>query len=226
MPRVRRSDPEVMLGGDGVRTLAALFVTVGIWSQIAPGAKSMFYDPGDRGAQPAQPAHRLRSIDFAQPFFHCGIHYWLETETGIPVAERAASAMAGKFTVHLRNNIGDGFLTVWDVNGEGRELTPKDEQSSGGGRWSGHRMSDEVYVVPGVFEFATGESPTHLVIVWARSQSEVAHNAARARERVKDMPAWMPIVRETDESTPGAIGTYVVNRTSAGVVAEIVFRSR
>ena len=87
-------------------------------------------------------------------------------------------------------------------------------------------MSDDVYVVPGVFEFSSGESPTRVVIVWARSQTEVAHDAARARARLVDMPAFMPIVRETEESTPGEIGTYVVNRTNAGVSAEIVFRAR
>ena len=72
----------------------------------------------------------------------------------------------GRFTVHLRNNIGDGFLTVWDVS-QGRELTPRDERFSGGGRWSGYFMSDEVYVVPGTFEFSAGQAATHLVIVWA-----------------------------------------------------------
>jgi hypothetical protein len=210
-----------------VRTFVALLITACLWSQPAPGAKAMFYDPGDRGAPPAtQSASRLRPINFARPFLHCGIHYWLETERGIPVTERAASATSGKFTVHLRNNVGHGFLTVWDVNGEGRELTPMAERWSGGGRWSGYAMSDEVYAVPGVFEFTPSESSTHLVIVWARSQTEVAHSAARARERVKDMTAWMPIIRESEESTPGEIGTYVVNRTDAGVVAEIVFRSR
>ena len=187
----------------------------------------MFYDPGDRGPGPAMsPGAKLRPIDTRGPFLHCGIHYWLETEKGDRVTERTASGMSGKFTLHIRNNVAHGFLTVWDVSGEGRELTPKDPRHSGGGRWSGYEMTDDVYVVPGTFEFTHDESPTHIVIVWARSQTEVAGTAARARQRVVDMPAWMPIVRESDESTPGEIGTYVMNRTNAGVSAEIVFRAQ
>jgi hypothetical protein len=210
-----------------VRMFDALLLTFSLSLQSLPGAKAMFYDPGDHGAPPAtQPGSTLRSINRTGPFLHCGIHYWFETEQGIAVTERAASGMSGKFTLHIRNNVGHGFLTVWEVNGEGRELTPKDPVHSGGGRWSGYAMSDEVYVVPRRFEFTTSSSPTHVVIVWARSQTEVAGSAARARQRVNDMPAWMPIVREAEEQTPGEIGTYVVNRTNAGVSAEIVFRSR
>jgi hypothetical protein len=63
-----------------------------------------------------------------------------------------------------------------------------------------------------------------LIIVWARSQSEVAVSAADARKRLIDMPAWMSIVSETDDATPGEIGTYVMNRRDAGVAAEILFR--
>lgn len=209
-----------------LRILAALFAIAGLASQPLLPAKAMFYDPGDMGLLPAGESRRpLRPVRFAETYLHCGIHYWLEAENATRLTERAAMGRPGRFTVHLRNNIGGGFLTVWDVS-QGRELTPRDERFSGGGRWSGYLMSDEVYVVPGTFEFSAGESPTHLVIVWARSQTEVAHSAHRARARVKEMTASMPIVREVDESTPGEIGTYVVNRTGAGVVAEIVFRSR
>ena len=125
-------------------------ILLGLWLQAQPGAKAMFYDPGDRGAVPAMPpGAKLRPVDTRGPFFHCGIHYWLETEKGEPVTERTASGMPGKFTLHIRNNVAHGFLTVWDVSGEGRELTPMDPRYSGGGRWSGYGMADEVYVVPG-----------------------------------------------------------------------------
>src|SRR5688572_19008796 len=169
-----------------------------LWSQSLPSAKSMFYDPGGVG---------------------CGIHFWLETEQGTRLSERAAARTPGKYTLHLRNNIGAGFLTVWDVT-SGRELTPKDERFSGGGRWSGYPMKDRSYLVPGTFEFAEGKAATHLVIVWARSQTEVAHTAPDALARLKEMPLWMPIVLEVDDSTPGEIGTYVMNRMDAGVVTE------
>jgi hypothetical protein len=52
----------------------------------------------------------------------------------------------------------------------------------------------------------------------------VAVSAADARKRLIDMPAWMSIVSETDDATPGEIGTYVMNRRDAGVAAEILFR--
>jgi hypothetical protein len=185
----------------------------------------MFYDPGDLGLlHVTKPRTRLRPIRFARPFYHCGIHYWLHTEGGTPITENRARSMPGKFTLHLRNNIAGGFLTVWELT-EGRELTPKDDRWSGGGRWSGIVMTDEVYTVPDVFEFSA-DAAKHVVIVWARSQTEVAHSAARARATVKEMPAWMPMVSELDESTQGEVGTYVVNRRDAGVVAEIIFWSR
>lgn len=209
-----------------LRVLVGLFAIAGIWLQPLPSAKSMFYDPGDVGLLPATESHRrLRPVRFADTCRHCGIHYWLEAEDGTRLTERVAVGMPGRFTVHLRNNLGAGFLTVWDIS-QGRELTPRDEGSRGGGRWSGYAMADEVYVVPGTFEFSAGESASHLVIVWARSQTEVAHTAHDARARVKEMHDSMPIVHEVDESTPGEIGTYVVNRMNAGVATEIVFRSR
>jgi hypothetical protein len=209
-----------------VRLLSALLLIAWFSSQPVPAAKDMFYDPGDLGLLPITEARpSLRPIRYTDAFLRCGIHYWLEAEDGTRVTERTAMGMPGRFTLHIRNNIGGGFLTVWDVTQE-RELTPRDDRVGGGGRWSGHLMSDAVYRVPGAFEFSKGESATHLVVVWARSQSEVAHSAERARARVKEMPAWMRIVREVDESTPGEVGTYVVNRRDGGLVAQIVFRAQ
>lgn len=190
--------------------VAILAITGGFWPQPNPSAKAMFYDS-------------------ANPGCGCGIHYWLQNERGTPVTERAASGLTGRFTLHIRTNIRAGFLTVWDISGPGRQLTPMDpdQRVNAGGRLSGIRIrtSEDIYVVPGNFEFNGGDSPTHLVINWARSQSEVAHSVDRARARPKEMSSW-PIVREVDESTPGQIGTYVINRQDAGVFAEIVFRSR
>jgi hypothetical protein len=194
--------------------------------QPRPGAKVMFYDPGDLGVLPAdQPAGVLRPVRYVDRALHCGIHYWLQTVDGTRMTERMARSATGPFTVHLRNNVGSGFLTVWNVSTE-RQLTPldPDPRINGGGRWSGFQMSDAVYDVPGTFAFSNDDSATRLIIVWARSQTEVAASAAHARKRLIDMPAWMPIVSETDDATPGEIGTYVMNRTDAGVAAEILFR--
>ena len=57
--------------------------------QSLPGAKAMFYDPGDRGFSAAiQPREKLRPVETRGPCLHCGIHYWLETEKGEPVNGR------------------------------------------------------------------------------------------------------------------------------------------
>ena len=203
--------------------LVMSLAVAGASSQPDPSAKAMFYDPGDLGSvKAARPTQGLRPIMFARPFYRSGIHYWLETADGARVTEGVARGMKDRFTLHIRNNLGCCFLTVWDISGIGRQLTPMDDTVSGGG--GGLRMSEEVYVVPGAFEFTSGESPTHLILVWARSQSEVAHSIERARARPREMAAW-GLVREVEEATPGEIGTYVVNRRDGGVFAEIVFRS-
>ena len=143
---------------------------------------------------------------------------------GAPISEAAAREKPGRYSLHIRKNVGSGFLTVWDVNGEGRELTPREDP-----RWSGFRPGLDEYVVPGTFEFASEESAAHVVIVWAWSQSEVGRDPASARRRVSEMSAWKrngvaAIIRESDDATPGEVGTYVVNRAEGGVVAEILFR--
>ena len=112
--------------------------------QSLPGAKAMFYDPGDRGFSAAiQPREKLRPVETRGPCLHCGIHYWLETEKGEPVTETTASGMGGKFTLHIRS-------------------------------------------VPGAFEFTRDQSPAHIVIVWALSQTEVPE---RRRYRLPDRTA-------------------------------------
>ncbi len=205
--------------------LVALALTGTLAMQAPPGAKQMFYNPGGTGVgHVTRPTSQLRPVRFAELFYHCGIHYWLQTEDGVKVTAEQARSMSGRFTIHLRNNVGHGFLTVWELSEE-KQLTPLDDRWSGGGRWSGIAMTDAVYTVPGSFEFRA-DNPKHVVIVWARSQTEVAHSAVRARARLIEMPKWMPIVVETEEVIPNEIGTYVVNRTDAGVATEIVFRSR
>ena len=188
----------------------------------APTVKGMFYDPGDLGPSPmTDSVTGLRSIHYAQRFLHCGIHYWLETPDGTRLSVAKARTVRGPFTLHIRNNFGSGFLTVWDVSGEGRQLTPMDDRFSGGGRWSGYLMSDAVYRVPGNFEFSAPPAP-HLVIVWARSQTEVSGSLRGAQERLKERP----FASETDDSTPGEIGTYVMNPGTGFVVSHIDFAVR
>ena len=208
-----------------VWTLVAIGGVICVAGQSSgPGAKAMFYSPGGVGANPpirfvSDPSHRLREVNRSSANRHCGLHFWLEDPTGKAVTVTAGSATAETYSLWVRASC-DGFLTAFDVTGSGRELTPRMDS-----RWSGFELFDQVFRVPGSFRFSNPESQ-HIVLVWARSQTEVAGSAAHARQRLIDMPRLMPIVSESEESVAGEIGTYVVNRTDAGVPAEIVFRSR
>ena len=82
-------------------------------------AKAMFYDPGDLGESTRAMISGSRQIRYARPFVHSGIHFLLETQQGVPLTVTAARAAKGPFTLQIRNNIGGGFLTVWDISGRG-----------------------------------------------------------------------------------------------------------
>ncbi len=218
-----------------VRVVVALMLATAAAGQAESrqDAKALFYDPAERGVHAAaEPGTaRLRVIQ-RPPFLrhpdgtlvHGGIHYWLQTPDGLPISETGARLRPGKYSIHLRTNVGAGFLAVWDVSGQGKELSPREDS-----RWSGFRLGEDEYVVPGTFEFTSAESPAHVIIVWAWSQTEVGRDPASARKRVGEMSAWIrnglpAIIRESDDATLGEIGTYVVNRAAGGVVAEIPFR--
>ena len=204
--------------------LALLWTTVAISQQAEPGAKAMFYNPGGTDTQTAptfllDTTRRIREVNFLRPLKHCGIHYWFENDKGVPLSEQAASKLNGSFTLFVRASCG-GFLTIFDMDGEGKELTPRTDS-----RWSGYRLGDEIYRV-GTFEFAAQAPAKRLIVVCARSQTEVGGSASHAARRLLDMPKIWKIVSESEESIVGEIGTYVVNRTDAGVPAEIVLRRR
>lgn len=105
-----------------------------------------------------------RQILYARPFpshGHVGVHYWFEDASGAIFSEEQAASTPGPFTLHVRNNVGAGFLTMWSTADGGVELTPRY------GNWSGHRMAEQVFVLPGVVP-ATGERSSRFVIVFAR----------------------------------------------------------
>ena len=211
----------------------ALALSLGVFVTGQIGAKTMFYDPGDARAavveaSAAVPA-RLRPIIYAQPFpayGHVGIHYWFEDDSGHIFTENGAPDVRGPFMLHIRNNVGGGFLTVWSMNGDGAELTPRAD------RWAGHRMTTETFVVPTKLQFLPGEQNLRLIVVFARSQTEMADSVEGARNRLLDLSLRVgrdrlpQIIRETDDTTSGEIGTYVVNREGMPVVAELSLRGR
>jgi hypothetical protein len=190
------------------------------------GAKALFYDAGGHGAPEAAQAPGLRPITIAPHEVNgggrlpVGMHFWLETDRGTPISQRAASTVPGKYTLHLRhNNQTSAVLSIWQVNGDGRELTPRTYE-----RWSGYAVQRD-YRVPGTFEFAEGASAPHIIIVLARSQTEVPRDAAHARLRLVEIPRFFNNITEVDQSTAGEIGTYVVSRTGGPTAAEVILRS-
>jgi hypothetical protein len=168
-------------------------------------------------------------IIYARPFparGHVGIHYWFEDENAHVFSENQASNGRGILTLHIRNNVGGGFLTVWSVDGEGVELTPRE------GAWAGYRMTAEPFVVPAKLQSVPGEQQLRFIVVFGRSQTEMAGTAASARRRLIDLSSRVgrdgtsQIIRETDDATPRAIGTYVVNREGMPVAAEVTLPGR
>ena len=83
------------------------------------------------------------------------------------------------------------------------------------------------YVVPGTIAVPAAGSDTRLLILFARSQTEQVPAAADAREEIRRLSVAaardgaLAIVQETDTSTPGQVGTYLVHREGAQPGAEI-----
>jgi hypothetical protein len=89
-----------------------------------------------------------------------------------------------------------------------------------------------VYAVPGDGQFASSGSAKSIIILFSRSETEQANSPASARVRFAAISARKArdgstmMVRESDDSTLGEVGTYVVNRQGGPLAIEIVLRSR
>src|SRR3954470_21443291 len=89
-----------------------LVIALTIAAAQGAGAKAMFYDPSDLGPAPVLTSGALRPIDEVRgPLLHCGIHYWFENAAGVPMTEAAARVAGGRVTLHIRSNIGAGYLS-------------------------------------------------------------------------------------------------------------------
>ena len=216
--------------------MSRLLVLLVALSPLLPGqvgAKTMFYDPAGVGTggkeASAANATRLRQILWARPFpqfGYVGIHYWFEDARGHPLSETTAAQSTEPVTLRIRGNV-DAFLTMWSVGGEGEELTPREHP-----RWSGYLMRTEPFVVPRKLRFVSGDKAARFVVVFGRSQTEMASSRDSALDRLRDLGSRIgkdgtpQILREVDDATPGEIGTYVVNRQGSPLAAEIVLRAR
>jgi hypothetical protein len=194
------------------RTLALLLLFAGgLSAQSTPGAKAMFYSPGAL-------APNLQSA-------HIGIRYWFEDVTGLARSERRIATAGGPHTLHIRGNT-SAFISIWDMD-TGIELMSR-TTITGGTRLGG----GEELVIPDVFELAAGAPERRIIVVWGRAQTEQAGRASGARQRLSDLTSRAgrdgapQVVRESDDTTPGQIGTYVINREGMPVATELVFRAR
>jgi hypothetical protein len=190
-----------------VPVLLAVFLTPGADAQS--GAKALFHGSAGSTANPLGPV---------------GIHYWFENEQGTRFTQAREAGVGALVHLHVQCNTG-GFLTVWMI-GKGQQeriqLTPI------GGRATGYLMEPlGDYVVPGTITVPAPGSDTRLLILFARSQTEQAPTAADAREKIRRLSVAAArdgasaIVQETDTSTPGQVGTYLVHREGAQPGAEI-----
>jgi hypothetical protein len=205
--------------------LIVLFATTGLQNRALP----MFYDPA--GAQPASASTplsattKLRSIAFAYPFpgrGHVGLHYWFENDKGTMFSVNRAATEVGRFTLHVRNNVGGGYLTAFEVKPAGGvRLTPG----------SSYLMRDETYVVPADFEFTAGDAARRLVILFSRSETEQVGGAVEALAKLERISKQtgsngLKLLWDADDTTPGQIGNYAVNQDGGPTGAEIVLRKR
>jgi hypothetical protein len=200
--------------------LAALLLNVVL--SHSSGAKAMFYDPAAGQPTPAaEPGQRQKPIKWASPFPQygfVGIHYWFEDAEGHALSDERAATLGGSLTLHLRSNVG-GFVSVWRMDGAGSSL---------GERLLYTLLEREESAVRRQVQFKSGESPSSLIIIFGRSETEQAASSASARRRLEDLSARTGpdgarlIVRESDDVTPGEIGTYIVNRRGMPLATQIV----
>jgi hypothetical protein len=160
----------------------------------------------------AQPGASAKALFYGHnPLGWVGIQYWLQTNDGTRLTERTAAAVEGTFTLHIQSNT-PGYLALWTTD-DGTMLTPRYEG------YAGHRLDGHTeYVVPGRFRLSASAADGRVVILFARSQTEMTSGAAAAIEKLDRLRAMVgsdgfpSVAVESDETTVGRIGTYVVNR--------------
>lgn len=189
-----------------VSVVLAVFLSPGAAPQT--GAKALFYGP---------------AATTANPFAPVGIQYWFENEQGTRFTQAHDAGVGAHLRLHVQCNT-EGWLTVWMTDNSqqgGIQLTPERQ-------YAGYLLEPRRdYVVPGTITVPAAGSDTRVLILFARSQTEQVDTAADAREKIRRLSVVvardgaLAIVQETDTSTPGQVGTYVVNRPGAQPGVEI-----
>jgi hypothetical protein len=158
------------------------------------------------------------------PYGPVGICYWFASEAGARFVDARDAGAGARVTLHVQSNTA-GFLTAWTIDNDGRglQLTPME------GQYSGYLLAAlQDYAVPNAITLPSKGASMHLLILFARSQTEQVGSAAGAREKIQQVSTWpardggSPIVSETDAASAQAC-TYVVHREGAqpGIEVEI-----
>jgi hypothetical protein len=160
-----------------------------------------------------------------------GVHYWFEDSRGQKFADPVAAGIQSKVALHLRSNVA-AFLTVWmsDAAHDSVELTSRTSPGPEG-KWTGqHVAAGEVFVASGFVVAGPGKDAQRIAIFLGRSQTEQVASFSGAVEKLARIVARKGddgesvVVREVDRTTPGQIGTYVVNRTGGQTGGEIALQ--
>jgi hypothetical protein len=187
-----------------IHVLALLTTLLAANVEAQDGAKALFY--GAAGST-------------QNPMGAVGIHYWFENatdpmifnEVGVRFTEPGAAGAGARVRLHVQTNA-SGFLSVWliDDTHDGARLTPLD------GRASGYQIAGRrEQVIPSEIAVPARRGSSSIIILFARSQMEQVGTPRQARD------GGPLIVAETDTTTPGQIGTYIVHREGAQPAVEI-----
>ena len=218
----------------GVTVLAVATPMVARGVVLHPGAKALFYDPATGQASLSSspsPVTGLTPVHSLGTTF-VGAHYWFENDRGEKFADPVSAGLGAKIRMHLRGNT-PAFLTVWmsDSTHKSLELTTR-STSGPEGRWAGYWLDRDLnYRVTGDFEVAPVERATRIIFLLARSQTEQVDSFSACQEKLQRIArrtvsdGGSALVREVDRTTPGQVGTYVVNRSGGQTGEEFAIAS-
>ena len=162
-----------------------------------------------------------------------GVQYWFEDSRGQKFADPDAAGVGSTIALHVRSNVG-AFLTVWmrDATHDSVELTSRTDAGPDG-RWPGQRVAaGEVFIAPEFVVAGPSQGAPRIAIFLGRSQTEQVASFSDAVEKLARIAARKAadgesvIVREVDRTTPGRVGTYVVQRTGGQTGGEIVLQAK
>lgn len=196
-----------------------------------PGARSMFYNPATGTLSPppplAQPLQEARPGPARQmpksgTVQFVGIHYWLDLEGVGPVADTRVFYTGQRIRLNVRSNC-DGFFAVWTLQTDGTAalLVPESRAARGVALQPGQPF------VTAPIRFNAPVADERLMVFFARQKAGLpSFETLRADAALSAFrgAGARDLSIEIEESAPGEIGTYVVNRRGGAVAKDITLR--